>query len=65
MLAWRGQSDLYLAPEPYKLLWLSFERGSDYPLYFCAVWPFGVHGVMFRHREGRAHLGLWFRLWSG
>ena len=51
MLAWRGQSARYLAPEPYERFRLSFGRGSEYPLYFCAVWPFRVHGVMVRHRE--------------
>ena len=65
MSAWRGKSALYLAPEPYELLCLSFERSSEYPLYFCAVWPFGMHGVTFRHREEWASLGLWLRQWFG
>ena len=51
MLARCDQFALYPAPEPYKLLRLSSKRGSEYSLYFCAVWPFGVHGGTFRWRE--------------
>ena len=65
MLAWCGQSALYLAPEPYKLLWLSSKRGSEYSLYFRAVWPFGVHGGTFCWREKWARWGLWLRLLTG
>ena len=51
--------------EPYELLWLSFERGPEYPLYFCVIWPFGMHGVTLRHRQEWGCLGLWLRLWFG
>ena len=54
-----------LPREPYKLLRLSSKRGPEHPLYFRAVWPFGVHGGTFRRREEWAHLGLWLRLWIG
>ena len=63
MLARYGQSALYLSPEPYKLLRLPSKLGPEHPLYFRAVWPFGVHGGTFRWREEGAHLGLSFRLW--
>ena len=62
MLARCGQSALYLAPEPYELFRLPFKRGSVYSLYFCAVWPFGVHGGTFRPCEKRACWGLRLRL---
>ena len=65
MLAWCGQSALYLAPEQYKMLLSSSKRGSKYPLYFRAVWPFGVHGGTFRWREEWARWGSWLRLWIG
>ena len=42
-----------------------FECGSEYPLYFCAVWPFEMHGVRFSYCEEWACLGLWLRLWFG
>ena len=41
MLAWRDQSALYLAPEPYELLWLSSEGCFKYP---CTSAPSG-HSV--------------------
>ena len=63
MLARCGQSALYLAPEPYKLFRLPSKRGPEHPLYFRAVWPFGLHGGTFRRREEWACLGSWLRLW--
>ena len=48
-----------------KLFRLSSKRGSVYSLYFCAVWPFGVHGGTFRRCEKRACWGLRLRLWIG
>ena len=53
MFAWRGQSALYLAPEPYELLLLSSERGSKYPwwllhrLAISDAFPWGAgHGTL-------------------
>ena len=65
MLARCGQSALYLAREPYELFRLSSKRGSVHSLYFCAVWPFGVHGGTFRQREKWARRSLQLRLWIG
>ena len=65
MLARCGQSALYLVPEPYQLLRLTSKRGPEYPLYFRAVWPFGLHGGTFRRCEEWARLGLCFGCGSG
>ena len=61
MLARCGQSALYLAPEAYKLFWLSSKRGSVYSLYFCAVLLFEVHGGTFSRCEKRACWSLRLR----
>ena len=52
-------------PIPGTLAAIEHWRGTKYTLYFCVVWPFGVHGARFLHREEWVCWGFGFGCGSG